>query len=446
VTLGELIRVLARLPADKRAQVIGGLSETDRRALAEEWESQRHGGQQEPAGQWRTWLLMAGRGFGKTRTGAEWVLARARRWPGARIALVGGSLDDVVKVMVEGESGLLASARLHERLIWRPSTGRLRLPEGGLATAYSGANPGRLRGPQHHFAWADELAKWAYPEETWDNLQLGLRLGEQPQALVTTTPGRAAALDRIIAAADTVRTGGRTYDNPHLPPAFLTAMTAAYGRTRLGRQELDGEMLGEAEGALWTRATIEACRCAMPERDSLQRVLVAVDPPATAAGDACGIIVCGTLSDGRPAVLADCSAKGLSPKGWARRVAAAAAAWDADRVIAEANNGGEMVAEVLHTVDPSLAVRLVHATRGKGARAEPVAALFEARRCLLAGAFPELEDELTAITAEWHKGRSRAHRSRTSMGSHSPDRADAMVWALTELVLRAPAQPRVRGL
>ena len=210
-------------------------------------------------------------------------------------------------------------------------------------------------------------------------------------------------------------------------------MIAAYGGTRLGRQELDGELLGEAEGALWTRDMIEACRCPMPARDALKRVIVAVDPPATAAGDACGIVVCATLADGRGVVLADCSAAGLSPRGWARRVAATARAWDADRVIAEANNGGEMVEEVLRASDSGLPVRLVHAARGKGARAEPVALLFEARRCLFAGAFPELEDELTAITADGH-------------GSRSPDRADAMVWALTELVLRAPAEPRVRAM
>jgi phage terminase large subunit-like protein len=433
VTIGELIRALARCPAQKRAAVLAALSETDKRAIAEEWTSQALPGQQEPRGEWRTWLLMAGRGFGKTRAGAEWVLAQARTTPGARIALIGGSIDEVAKVMVEGESGIVACARLHERLIWRPSTGKLHLPHDGLAIAYSGANPGRLRGPQHHFAWADEIAKWARPDATWDNLQLGLRLGTSPRTVVTTTPGRARLLRRLLRAGSTARTAGRTIENFYLPAAFVAAVTAAYGGTRLGRQELDGELLGEAEGALWTRDLIESCRCAMPERSALRRVIVAVDPPASASGDACGIVVCGKLEDGRAAVLADLSAGGLRPHAWARKVAAAARAWDADRVIAEANNGGEMVEDVLRTVDPALPVRLVHAVRGKGARAEPVAALFEAQRCLFAGAFPELEDELTAMTAEGHHGRS-------------PDRADAMVWAMTELVLRAPAEPRVRGL
>ena len=431
--IGQLIRALARCAPERRAAVLAAMSETDKRAIAEEWTSQALAGQIEPDGVWRTWLLMAGRGFGKTRTGAEWVLARARAFPEARIALVGGSIDEVAKVMVEGESGILACAQLHEKLSWRPSTGKLLLPGDGLAVAYSGAHPARLRGPQHHFAWADELAKWARPEATWDNLQRGLRLGAGPRAVVTTTPARTPLLRRLIDSSTTIQTGGRTFDNPYLPATFIDAMTAAYAGTRLGRQELDGELLGEAEGALWTRDTIEACRCPMPARSELTRVILAVDPPASAAGDACGIVVCGRLGDGRAAVLADCSVRGLSPKGWAGRVAATARAWGADRVIAEANNGGEMVEDVLRTVDPSLPLRLVHASRGKGARAEPVALLFEARRCLFAGAFPELEDELTAITAEGATG-------------GSPDRADAMVWAMTELVLRAPAEPRVRAL
>ena len=278
-----------------------------------------------------------------------------------------------------------------------------------------------------------ELAKWARAEEAWDNLQLGLRLGDDARTLVTTTPARIPLLSRLIAHPGTALSGGRTGDNPHLPASFVDAMVEAYGGTRLGRQELDGELLGEAQGALWTRDMIEACRCAMPHRDELGRIIVAVDPPASAAGDACGIIVAGLLGDGRGVVMADLSTGGLRPRGWARRVADAARAWTADRVIAEANNGGEMVEEVLRIVDPGLPVRLVHAGRGKGARAEPVAALFEARRCLFAGSFPELEDELSAMTAQGHRG-------------SSPDRADAMVWAMTELVLRAAAMPRVRGV
>src|SRR6476646_1363160 len=252
----ELVWVLAGASEEKKQALFAGLSERDRRAIAEAWIPLR--GQDEPAGDWRTWLIMAGRGFGKTRTGAEWVLTQARATPRARIALIGGTVDEAVKVMVEGESGILACARMHEKLRWRPSTGKLRLPGDGLAIVYSGANPDRLRGPQHHFAWADELAKWARPDESWDNLQLGLRLDGRSRTIVTTTPRPMPLRSRLIADPATVRTGGRTSDNPFLPSAFVDAMRSAYGGTRLARQELDGELLGEAEGALWTRAMIEA--------------------------------------------------------------------------------------------------------------------------------------------------------------------------------------------
>ena len=429
----SLLKVLAAQEPGARAALLGSLSATDRRALAEDWHSQALSGQVEPEGGWRTWLIMAGRGYGKTRTGAEWVLAKARANPGARIALIGASLDEVAKVMIEGQSGLIACARAHERLQWHSSTGKLRLPGGGLGIAYSGASPAGLRGPQHQFAWADEIAKWARPQEAWDNLQLGLRLGEQQQAVVTTTPAPIPLLRRLLEHPETRTSGGRTFDNPFLAEAFVAAMAADYGGTRLGRQELDGELLGEAEGALWTRDLIEARRCPVPEPSSLGRVVVAVDPPGSASGDACGIVVA-ALAEGKGVVVADCSVSGLRPEGWAKRVAAAADGWAADRIVAEANNGGEMVADVLKTVAARVPVKLVHASRGKGARAEPVAAAFEAGRCRFAGCFPELEDELCALTANGYAG------------GGSPDRADAMVWALTELVLRAPGVPRVRRM
>jgi phage terminase large subunit-like protein len=227
--------------------------------------------------------------------------------------------------------------------------------------------------------------------------------------------------------------GGRTFDNSHLPASFVAAMTRTYAGSRLGRQELNGELLGEAEGALWARDVIEQRRCAMPRREELLRVVIGVDPPASEAG-ACGIVVCGLLTDGRGVVLADCSIAGARPEAWAARVAQAFASWSADRVIAEANNGGRMVETVLRTVAPGLPIRLVHASQGKSARAEPVAAAFETGRCLFAGGFPELEDELTALTPGG------------VAGGRSPDRADAMVWALTELVVNRMAEPRVRGL
>jgi phage terminase large subunit-like protein len=428
-----MMRILAKCTPEVRARVWDLLPASFLRSLEEEWDWQALKGQRDPAGGWRNWLMLAGRGFGKTRTGAEWVLARARETPDARIALVGGSLDEVATIMIEGESGLLACARTGERLVWRSTIGRLKFPNGAVATAYSGASPDRLRGPQHNFAWADEIAKWQYPDESWDNLQMGLRLGDHARAVVTTTPRPIALIHRLMADAETRATGGRTFDNPHLPETFVAAMERTYAGSRLGRQELDGLVLGEAEGALWTREVIDARRCAMPRREELGRVVIGVDPPASEEG-ACGIVVCGLLADGRGAVLADCSVAGARPEGWAARVAAAFSAWSADRVIAEANNGGRMVESVLRTAAPGLPIRLVHASQGKSARAEPVAAAFETGRCLFAGGFAELEDELTALTPSGYSG------------GRSPDRADAMVWALTELVVNQPPEPRVRLL
>ncbi|MFL6730027.1 MAG: terminase large subunit domain-containing protein [Sphingomicrobium sp.] len=429
-----LMRLFGGCPPQDRERVWALLPASYRRGMEEQWSWQARPAQLCPKGAWDVWLIMAGRGWGKTRAGAEWVLRMAREQGEARIALVGASLDEAARVMVEGESGLLACAQTGERIEWRPTKGELRFGSGAVAQLYSGASPEGLRGPQHHFAWADELGKWAHPQRTWDMLNMGLRLGEKPRALITTTPRPLGLLRRLLDDPTVAKSGGPTFHTPSLPDAFVDSMRHSYAGTRLGRQELGGELLGETEGALWTRAMIEACRCAMPARSELARVVVAVDPPASAEGDECGILVCARLGDGRGVVLADCSVGGERPQGWARRVAAAARAWDADRVVAEANNGGEMVAEVLRTVAPALPLRLVHARRGKGARAEPVALQFEAGRCLFAGQFAELEDQLTAMTPDGYRG------------SGSPDRADAMVWALTELVVRPPAVPRVRGM
>lgn len=416
-----------------RRRLLGSLPPPALRSLEEEWRWQAHGGQREPGADWRVWLIMAGRGFGKTRAGAEWVWARARETPDARIALVGGSLDEVARVMIEGESGLIASARCDEDLVWRPSRGELWFPSGAIGQAFSGSHPARLRGPQHHFAWCDELAKWRYPQATWDNLMLGMRLGGRPRTIVTTTPASVDALKQIVAEADTEVTHGRTRENPHLPATFLDAMDRLYGGTRMGRQELDGVLFSEVPGALWTRTLIEQRRArSAPEK--LVRVVIGVDPPASADGDACGIVVCGLDGSGAAWVLADCSEAGLSPAGWAGKVARAAEAWGADRVIAEKNNGGDMVGSTLAGVGATLAVRLVSASRGKFARAEPICGRFEAGKAWFTGCFPELEDELCGITpGAGYEG-----------PGGSPDRADAMVWAMTEL-FRPVAEPRVRG-
>ncbi len=430
-----VLAALKGMGAERRRLVLGRLPELALRTIAEEWWWAAHGGQIAPEGLWEVWLILAGRGFGKTRAGAEWVWAMARAFPGARIALVGGSLDEVRGVMVEGESGIIACARHGEGLRWRPARGELVFPSGARAFAYSGAHPAKLRGPQHHFAWADELAKWARAKGSWDNLRLGMRLGEAPRIVVTTTPAPGATLRRIEAAKATAVTRGRTWQNPHLPSRFVAAMIAEHGGTRLGRQELEGLLFDDAAGALWTRELVERCR--VPpwdpvETGALRRIVVGVDPPAS--DGVCGIVACGQGADGIAYVLGDYSLSG-SPQGWARRVAWAAQAWRADRVIAEANNGGEMVRQTLLGAEANLPVTLVNASRGKSARAEPIMVRFENGKAKFAGCFPALEDELCGLIAGGGYEGPGA----------SPDRADAMVWAMTELGKAAPS-PSVRGL
>jgi phage terminase large subunit-like protein len=398
--------------------------------LAEHW---WHPGQQAPDGDWRVWLMMAGRGFGKTRAGAEWVSDLARRDGSLQIALVGATLHEVTRVMVQGPTGLMAVARAGEELVYYPSRGLVEFASGAQAFAYSGRNPEALRGPQHHFAWCDELAKWRYPQQAWDNLMLGLRLGEGGRALVTTTPRPVPLLKRLLAAPDTIVTRGRTRDNDSLPGRYLAAMDDLYAGTRLGRQELDGELIEDFEGALWTRTLVEDCRAHAPE--ALARVVVGVDPPASAGGDACGIVACGLGADGIGYVLGDHSVRGLSPEGWARAVVRAAEIWEAELVVVETNQGGEMVESVLASVDSALPVKPVKARFGKAKRAEPVSIRFARGKARFAGTFPELEDELCGMTGRGYEGPGR-----------SPDRADAMVWAMAELMLGREREPSVRRL
>jgi len=426
-------RLLA-LSADEQAEVIRALTKPQQREFNERWWQWAHDGQRAPPGDWRLWLIRAGRGFGKTRAGAEWVSAHARATPTARIALVGGSIDDVRQVMIEGPSGLIAVARTGESVRWRAAQGEVQFASGARAFAYSAGMPERLRGPEHDLAWCDEIAKWRgrQGEESWNNLMLGLRTGDHPRALLTTTPRSNALMRRIMTLPGLVETRGRTRDNPHLPTSFVAAMTADYGGTRLGRQELDGELIEDLAGALWTRAMIEACRVrALPV---LVRVVVAVDPSASIGGDACGIVAVALGADGLGYVLEDASVSGASPEGWARAVALCANRHGADRVVAEKNNGGAMVKSVLAAADATMPITLVHASQGKVARAEPVAALYESGRVRHFGAFPALEDELCGlITGGGYEGPGR-----------SPDRADALVWGLSELMLRKKALAAVR--
>jgi phage terminase large subunit-like protein len=271
----QLREAARRCGSDERLwrHFLRGLAPPVLRGLIELWSWQAHGGQREPGGDWIAWLLMAGRGFGKTRAGAEWISARARDTRGARIALVGSSREDVVKVMIEGPSGLLRVARVGEDVVWRPSLGTVRFGNGAEAFVYSAEAPEALRGPEHHFAWADELAKWGRPsrfgragpgssraDSAWDNLTMGLRLGERPRCVVTTTPRPVALLKRVVALPGTVVTRGRTEENVHLPDAFVSHMVETYGGTRLGAQELDGELIERVEGSLWPRELIERCR------------------------------------------------------------------------------------------------------------------------------------------------------------------------------------------
>lgn len=422
---------------------IRSLTEAERLVLEADWPSWAHSGQTPARDDWRVWVLLAGRGFGKTRAGAEWVSAFARANPDAAIALVAANPEEVRAVMVEGRSGLLAVARGDERdrMRWEPSRKRLTFASGTEAFVYSAANPESLRGPEHHIAWCDELAKWRRGQAAWDNLRLGLRLGPKPRALVTTTPRPVPVLKRLLGLEGTVLTGGATRANPHLPDDFIAAVESAHKGTRFGRQELEGALLDDIEGSLWPRDLIEKSRLVSGtgERGTsdwhYRRVVVGVDPPASQGGT-CGIVVCGLLADGLVHVLADCSAGGLTPNAWARRAADAAHVWGAHRVVAEKNNGGEMVAEVLRIADSGLPVTLVHAKDGKETRAEPVAVLFEAGKAKFAGAFPELEDELAGFTPAGWRGKGA-----------SPDRADAMVWAMTELAVKPQrAEPRVRRL
>ena len=431
------VRLLSRMPLAEQREWLSKCQPTEALIMDAAFEAWVAEGQLPPNSEgWRVWLMMAGRGFGKTRAGAEWIhrLAWSRR---VRVALVGASIDEARMVMVEGASGLLSVARRQRhKLKWEPSLGRLTWPRGSVAQLYSGDNADGLRGPEHDFAWCDELAKWRQAEAAWDNLQMGLRRGVRPRALITTTPKPMALLERIRADPWTLTSGGKSKRNLSLPRQFVDVMVATYGGTRLGAQELDGELIAQAEGSLWPRELIERSRVE-PLVLPYDRVLVGVDPPAgaTARSDACGIVVCGRTGE-RMHVIADESVEGLSPEGWANRVAAAAARWNTSQVVAEANNGGAMVQSVLMAADTGLIVRLVHASKGKVARAEPVALRFETGRALFAGTFPKLEAELSGLIA----GGSYEGPGR------SPDRADAMVWAMTVLGETRSGVPRVTAL
>jgi phage terminase large subunit-like protein len=402
-----------------------------------------------PEGDWKTWVILGGRGAGKTRAGAEWVRTEVEgprpldAGRSRRVALVGETIEQAVTVMVEGESGILACSPPDRRPLWDATRKRLLWPNGAEARVYSAHDPERLRGPQFDAAWVDELAKWKRAEEAWDMLQFALRLGEHPRQVVTTTPRGVGVLKSILARDSTVVAHAATEANAaNLAASFLAEVRARYEGTRLGRQELDGVLLEDVEGALWTLGMLEAAR--IETAPALDRVVVAVDPPVTGHGasDECGILVVGAVTQGAPrdwraVVLEDASVMGASPQVWAEAALDAMRRHGAERMVAEVNQGGDLVETLVRNIDPLVPYRGVRASKGKAARAEPVAALYEQGRVRHVRGLSRLEDQMCRMTVRGYQGKG------------SPDRVDALVWAVQELILDPAAhwrQPRVRTL
>jgi predicted phage terminase large subunit-like protein len=418
--------------ASEKRSWLDGLSDSEAEALVWSWKTWARPSQIPPCDDWLIWLFLGGRGAGKTRSGAEWV--RSKVLDGARrIALVGPTFADVREVMLSGASGLLNIGPDAERPSFEASRRRVNWPNGAVAYAFSAEDPDGLRGPQFDAAWADEFCAWAKPQETLDMLRLGLRLGDQPQLVMTTTPRPIPALKALMSANGVVLTHSATCANrANLAEGFVEAMQDQYGASHLARQELDGLLVDDPEGAVWTRDMID--QALKREVIDPERIVVAVDPPAgDGSGDECGIVVAGVTSHGRAAravVLDDRSLK-ARPEAWAARVAETFENHDCDTVIAEANQGGDMVHAVLQAAASDLPVRLVHASRGKRARAEPIAAHYAAGRVAHAGRMPALEDQMCAFGSPDQSG--------------SPDRVDALVWALSSLFAVKP-NPRLRRL
>lgn len=430
-------------------EFLGGLSDQTLAALPWLFEFWALPHQLPPEGAWKTWVVMGGRGAGKTRAGAEWVRAEVEGArptdPGRarRVALVGETLDQVREVMIFGESGIIACCPPDRKPEWQAGRRRLEWPNGAVAEVFSAHEPDSLRGPQFDAAWVDELAKWKKGQETWDMLQFALRLGEHPRQVVTTTPQNVAVLKAVMRNPSTVLTHAPTEANrAYLAASFLDEVRTRYAGTRLGRQELDGILLEDAEGALWSNAGLEAAR--VEAAPPLDRIVVAVDPPVTggAQSDECGIVVVGVEMKGAPQewrafVLEDASVAGASPDQWARAAVAARDRHGADRIVAEVNQGGDLVAQVIRSIDPLVPVKAVRASRGKVARAEPVAALYEQGRIRHLRGLGLLEDQMARMCLQGYQGKG------------SPDRVDALVWAVTEAMIEPADQwrrPRVRGI
>ncbi len=427
------IALAATLPQQLQAHLSTCLSASDLELLRNDWDFWSQSAQRAPEGAWRTWLFLGGRGAGKSRAGAEWVSALGRRGRASRIALIGPTFHDVREVMIEGQSGIRSLP--YERPNYEAGRRRLVWANGAQAFGFSAEDPESLRGPQFDAAWADELCYWAYPDETLAALAHGMRLGDAPRLAVTTTPRPIRALKQLIAQPDAAVTRAATWTNAaNLAPDFIDALHQRWTGSARQRQELSGELVEDVEGALWRRSDLEAARTR--EHGEFDRIVVAVDPPASVGekADHCGIVAAGAWGEGwrrQALVLADSSLQGAAPHVWAQKAASLARSLGAHAIVAEANNGGEMVRAVLQAAAPDIFVHLVRASEGKRARAEPIAAFYAQGRVKHAAAFPALEDEMCSFGAEGF--------------NHSPDRLDALVWALTDLLMGG-AQPRIRLL
>jgi len=440
---------LASATQDQVDEFLAGLSENALLALPWMFDFWALPHQLPPEGAWKTWVIMGGRGAGKTRAGAEWVRAQVEGSgpldPGAarRVALVGETVDQVREVMVFGDSGILACSPPDRRPEWQASRKQLVWPNGAVAQVFSAHSPDSLRGPQFDAAWVDELAKWKKGQETWDQLQFALRLGDNPRQVVTTTPQNVAVLKAILKNPSTVKTHAPTEANrAYLAASFLEEVQARFAGSSLGKQELEGLLLEDIEGALWRQSGFDALRLAVVPH--LSRIVVAVDPPVTGhkGSDECGIVVVGAFTDGPPqdwraVVLEDASVTGASPDEWARAAIAAMDRHKADRLVAEVNQGGDLVERMIRQIDPLVPYRAVRATRGKVVRAEPVSALYEQGRVSHLRGLDKLEAQMCLMTQMGYQGKG------------SPDRVDALVWALTDLVVEPSEthrRPQVRGL
>ena len=433
----SLAKLLSSLPKETQQAILQSLNPSEAAELEYNWKFWGRPNQQEPVSSYRTWIVCAGRGYGKTRTGAETVRSWAERGlHGGRYAIVGPTSADVRDTMIEGESGILAVSPPWFMPEWYPSKKRLVWPNGVTAMTYSAEKPQRLRGPQFGAAWVDELCAWKYMSETWQQLRLTMRRGTaRPRTVITTTPRPVELFLKLLKAPHTIVTTGSTYENQsNLAPGFIEELKQDFEGTRLGRQELHAEILTDVQGALWTHKTIDDHRWKNLKRNDLIRVVVAIDPAVSArmVSDETGIIVAGRLASGHGVVLEDLSVRGVMPIDWMSRAVNAYKRWNADTLVAEVNNGGELVRTVCMTVDPMVKFQAVHATRGKVTRAEPIAGMYEQGRIHHVGVFKQLEDQMLTYSPI------------TSM--RSPDRMDALVWAQTALFLDVKAQQRIISL